>query len=213
MTADLLSKFSLPDERRQSMLQTIGRASQRMSRLIEDLMTVGRMEQGLGIPIKVDRVDPAVIVDEVCAALDLQASKKVVDLGCSRPASIPAIRADRHRIFQVLANLVDNAIKFTPEGGKIIVSCEARNGAVQFAVKDTGLGVDPKDLDKMFSPFWQAIPGAQVGSGLGLAIAKAIVEEHQGRIWAESTPGLGTTIAFTIPQADIRQETLQPEAA
>jgi signal transduction histidine kinase len=213
MTANLLSAASLPDESRQSMLQIIGRASQRMSRLIEDLMTVGRMQQGQGIPIDIDRLDPAVIVDELCTALGVQARAKGVDLQCSRPPSIAAIKADRNRIVQVLTNLVDNAIKFTPEGGKIIVSCDMQQGEVRFAVKDTGSGVNPEDLGQMFNPFWQERPGAHPGSGLGLAIAKAIVEEHHGRIWAESTPGVGTTVAFAIPLADVGREPVKPNAA
>jgi signal transduction histidine kinase/CHASE3 domain sensor protein len=213
ITASLLSAASLPDESRQSMLQMIGRASERMSRLIEDLMTVGRMQQGLGIPIDIDRVDPAVIVDEVCTALGVQARAKGVNLHCSRPPSIPAIKADRNRVFQVLTNLVDNAVKFTPEGGKINLSCKVQNGEVQFAVKDTGSGVNSEDLAQMFNPFWQGRPGAQPGSGLGLAIAKAIVEEHHGRIWAESTPGVGTSVAFAIPLADAGREPVKPSAA
>jgi signal transduction histidine kinase len=127
--------------------------------------------------------------------------------------TIPAIKADRDRIFQVLINLLDNAIKFTPKGGKVILSCEARVGEVQFAVKDTGPGINPKDLHKIFDPFWQAKPGAHFGSGLGLAIARALVEQHNGRIWAESMPGGGTTVFFTIPQADSGQQPIKPKVA
>ena len=102
---------------------------------------------------------------------------------------------------------------FTPKGGSVILSCEEHDREVQFAVKDTGPGINPKDLQKMFDPFWQAKPGAHFGSGLGLSIARGIVEQHKGRIWADSTPGAGTTVFFTIPQVDIDQEPLKPKAA
>jgi signal transduction histidine kinase len=181
-----------------------------MNRLIEDLMTAGRIQEGREIPLKVDRVDPAAITDELCAAVGPQAQAKSIDLRCIKPTTIAATKADRDRIFQVLINLLDNAIKFTPKGGKVILSCEVRDEEVQFAVKDTGPGINPKDLYKMFDPFWQAEPGAHFGSGLGLAIAKAIVGQHNGRISAESSPGAGTTVFFTIPGADIGQEPLKP---
>jgi signal transduction histidine kinase len=184
-----------------------------MNRLIEDLITAGRIQEGREIPLNLDRVDPAVIIDEPCTEVGPQAQAKSIDLRCNKPPIIPAIKADRDRILQVLINLLDNAIKFTPKGGSIILSCEVRDGEVQFAVKDTGPGINPKDLHKMFDPFWQAKTGAHFGSGLGLAIAKALVEQHNGRIWADSTPGAGTTVFFTIPQADIGQEPLKPKAA
>jgi signal transduction histidine kinase len=213
MSANLLAKTSLPDKDRQGVLQMIDRASRRMTRLIEDLMTVGRIQEGREIPLNVDRVDPAATIDELCAAVSPQAQAKSIDLRCNKPATITAIKADGDRIFQVLINLLDNAIKFTPKGGSVVLSCEELDGEVQFAVKDTGPGINPKDLHKMFDPFWQAKPGADFGSGLGLSIAKGIVQQHKGRIWADSTPGAGTTVFFTIPQGDIDQERLKPKAA
>jgi signal transduction histidine kinase len=213
MTANLLATASLPDEKRQQLLQVISHASQRMNHLIEDLMTIGRLQEGLEIPLDLAQVDPAVLTDEVCEAIGVQARAKSIDLRCKRPETIPTVRADRRRIFQVLSNLLDNAVKFTLEGGSIVLSCEAYDREVRFAVKDTGRGIDPKDLDKIFNPFWQARPGAYFGSGLGLAIVKAIVEQHNGRIWADSTPGVGTTVFFTLPQADSGEESLNRKAA
>jgi len=213
VTADLLATASLPDEKREGMLQMIRRTSQRMNRLIEDLMTAGRIQEGREIPLKVDRVNLAAITEELCEAVGPQAQAKSIHLRCNKPATIAVIKADRDRIFQVLINLLDNAIKFTPKGGNVILSYEVRDGEVQFAVKDTGPGINPRDLQKIFDPFWQAKPGAHFGAGLGLAIAKALVEQHNGRIWAESTPGAGTTVFFTIPQADSGQEPLNPKAA
>jgi PAS domain S-box-containing protein len=213
LSANLLATASLPDEGRPGVLQMIDRAARRMNRLIEDLVTIGRIQEGREIPLKIDRVDPAAITDELYAAVGSQAQAKAIDLRCNRLETIAVIKADRDRIFQVLINLLDNAIKFTPEGGNIILSCEVRDGEVQFAVKDTGPGISSKDVLKMFDPFWQAKPGAHFGSGLGLTIAKAIVEQHNGRIWVDSTPGAGTTVFFTIPLADIGQDPPKPQAA
>jgi signal transduction histidine kinase len=213
VTADLLAIASLPDEKRQGLLQVIRRASQRMNRLIEDLVTIGQLQEGRELPLDVDLVDPVVIADEVCEAMRLQALAKSIDLQCTKPTTIPTVRADRRRIFQVLSNLLENAIKFTPQGGNVVVSCDAHDGEVWLAVKDTGRGISPKDLSQIFNPFWQAKPGAYFGSGLGLAIAKAIVERHNGRIWADSTPGAGTTVFFTLPQADTSPGPLHRVAA
>jgi signal transduction histidine kinase len=212
VSANLLAKKSLP-EGSQDVLQMIDRASRRMNRLIDDLLTVGRIQEGREIPLNLGRVDPAVVTDELCAAVSSQVQEKSIDLRRNKPETIATIKADRDRLFQVLLNLLDNAIKFTPKGGSVILTCEVRDGEVQFAVKDTGPGINPTDLHKMFDPFWQAKPGAHFGSGLGLSIARGIVEQHKGRIWADSTPGAGTTVFFTIPQVDIDQEPLKPKAA
>jgi signal transduction histidine kinase len=201
--ASVLTKISMPEEERQSMLQKITRSLQRMNRLIEDLLTVGRMEEGLAIPLKIDRVEPEVIIDQACEAIAFQVRARSIELRCNKPDALPPVKADRDRIFQALVNLLDNAIKFTPEGGNITLSCEVSAGEMQFAVKDTGPGINPTDLARMFDAFWQAKTSANFGSGLGLAIVKGIVEEHKGRIWAESTPGVGTTVFFTLPLADI----------
>ena len=191
----------------------ISRAAERMSRLIEDLIAISRMREGQKIPLNVHRENPADIIDEACGAIGFQVLAKSIDLRCKKPPTIHIIKADRRRILQVLYNLLDNALKFTAEGGSIVVSCDGCDGGVQFSVKDTGRGIDPKEVDKIFDLFWQAKPGAHLGSGLGLAIAKAIIEEHKGRIWAESKPGLGTTVFFTIPSAELSEGPLDLKAA
>src|SRR6185436_18844684 len=113
------------------------------------------------------------------------------------------------RILQVISNLVGNALKFTPEGGRIEISCEAHGDKVRFAVSDTGRGIEPEHLDKIFDLFWQAEPTAHMGTGFGLAISKAIVQEHGGKIWVESSPGIGTTFFFVIPQAKGKDEAVE----
>ena len=213
LSAHLLTGGSVPYERQQKLLRSITGASQRMNRLIEDLLTIGRLRAGQKIPLDLHREDPADIVEHVCEMLGPLAAEKSVTLRSSKPwTPMPAIVVDRSRILQALTNLLDNALKFTPAGGTITVSCEGLDGRIRFAVKDTGSGIEPADLEKIFDPFWQARGSAHRGAGLGLAIAKAIVEHHHGRISVESQLGVGTTVSLVLPAADAAQA-VPPKAA
>jgi signal transduction histidine kinase len=124
--------------------------------------------------------------------------------GC--PANLPLIHADPDRLRQVLSNLLDNALKFTTQG-EISISCEEddQSGFVRIAVTDTGCGIDAAALPKIFERLFQspnAIESSRKGLGLGLHISKHLVEMHGGRIWAESNPGEGTKVSFTMPVAN-----------
>jgi len=202
LSVALLKKDSLPAGRRQELLQSITSTSQRMNRLIDDLLVVGRLRAGQPLPLDRHREDPADIVEQMCDIMEPQARRHSVTLRCSTPNTpLPSVVVDRTRILQALTNLLDNAFKFTPEGGEIVVSCTPSDGDIRFAVADNGTGIDPADLGRLFDPFWQAEGTAHRGTGLGLAIVKAIVEQHGGRIWVESQPGAGTTVTFTVPVA------------
>jgi signal transduction histidine kinase len=122
-----------------------------------------------------------------------------VDLIGPSTEGLPWIFADEPRLLQVLANLLTNAIKFTPAGGTIVVGSEATEGGVRFFVADTGPGIPPEHLDHLFDRVWTTRKGNPHGAGLGLAIARGIVEAHGGRIVAESRIGEGSTFSFTIP--------------
>src|SRR5690606_39910793 len=115
--------------------------------------------------------------------------------------STPPVLADRERVLQVFSNLIGNALKFTGEAGRVMVEATAQGAEVRFAVADTGVGIEPDALPHIFDRFWKAKRegGDGPGIGLGLAICKGIVEAHGGRIWAESEPGNGTTVHFTLP--------------
>ena len=119
-----------------------------------------------------------------------------------RPPNTPVkVLIDGDRIAQVLSNLVANAMKFTPHGGRITIAADAGDGELRVVVTDTGPGIDPQHLPRLFERFWQGHPDRSGGVGLGLAIAKAIVEAHAGRIWAQSEPGHGSKFVFTMPLA------------
>jgi len=112
--------------------------------------------------------------------------------------------ADRERIHQVLFNLLDNAVRFTPDGGSVTVSAERHDGAVDVHVADTGSGIAPEHLPRLFERFYRVDPARskkEGGTGIGLAIARSVVEAHGGRIWAESSPGQGSVFTFELPVA------------
>jgi signal transduction histidine kinase len=202
MTTKLLAAGTMSGEKHQQMVHIIQRAAERMNRLIEDLIAIARVREGQRIPLDLHPEDPREIVAEACEVFSVQARVKRITLRCDRGGDVPKVKVDRHRILQVISNLVDNAIKFTPEGGTITVSCEAWQDHVRFAVSDTGRGIEQENLSRIFDLFWQAKTTAHMGAGLGLAIAKAIAEQHGGKIWAESRPGAGTTFFFTVPPSE-----------
>src|SRR5690606_23781365 len=124
-----------------------------------------------------------------------------LELHCIGPEP-PTIRADRDRLLQALGNLVGNAVKFTPEGGRVGVYVERAGDEVRFEVRDTGPGIPAAQLPHLFDRFWQARHSGRHSVGLGLSIAKGIVEAHGGRIWVESEEGAGARFFVTVPAAE-----------
>lgn len=197
MTTDLLRE-QLPEGEAMRLLDTIGRSTERMERLIRDLLDVTRIEAG-GLTIERGPVDPAELVREAVELHLPHARENGIALEAEIEEGLPTIQADRERLLQVFQNLVDNALKFTPSGGRVTVGAEHRTDEVRFEIRDTGPGIPPDQLPNLFDRFWQARKGAGGGAGLGLTIARGIVEAHGGQIRAESHPGSGTAIIFTIP--------------
>lgn len=181
-------------------VKRILRSVERANRLIEDLLDVTRIEAGaLGLPCNVLAVKPVLV--DLLGSQRLAASAASIELQLQIDDELPEIRADRERLLQVLENLIGNATKFTPKGGRITIAAAKRLGAVLFSVADTGDGIPPESLPHVFDRFWQAKRAERRGAGLGLPICKGIVEGYGGRLWVESTPGRGSTFYFTIPAA------------
>ncbi|HEX8171244.1 MAG TPA: HAMP domain-containing sensor histidine kinase [Thermoanaerobaculia bacterium] len=187
------------DDREQ--IETIAVSARRMDRLIADLLDVTRLEGGKRLPIEPAPVTAAELLGEAEELFRAQASVATVSIDYEAHR-VPPVHADRHRILQVLSNLIGNSLKFTPPGGRITVRAEARESEVLFTVSDTGPGIPKENLNDIFSPYWQAKRAERLGAGLGLPIAKGIVEAHGGRIWVESEPGRGTRFHFTLLPAD-----------
>jgi PAS domain S-box-containing protein len=178
----------------------IERAARRMNHLIQDLLDVARVEGGR-LTIKPQRLSGAQLVAESVQAQEPLATAAALSLEMDVPADLPAIWVDRDRLLQILDNLVGNAVKYTPPGGRITVGARRRDPHIVFWVTDTGAGIAPKDLPHVFERLWQAKHGDRAGAGLGLTIVKGIVDAHGGRIWVESKLGAGTTFYFSIPCA------------
>ncbi|MBV8517371.1 MAG: GAF domain-containing protein [Acidobacteria bacterium] len=195
----LQTSENLGDEDREQ-LDAIVVSARRMRRLIADLLDVTRLEGGKRLPIEPAPVPIADVFREAQELFRAQASVATVAIDYEAPDAV--VHADRDRIMQVLSNLIGNALKFTPPGGRISVCASHRDGEVLVSVRDTGPGIPHEHLGHIFSPYWQAKRAERLGAGLGLPIARGIVEAHGGRIWAESEPGSGTTFFFTLPLAN-----------
>ena len=201
-SAELLIEVPVDEEKRRHHLEVISQAGQRMERLIRDLLDVARIEAGKTLIIDPMRESASELLREACDSFAVLAREKNLRLECNIPAELPDIMADHGRILQVLANLMSNALKFTPESGLVEVSAQQENGTVKVSVRDTGPGIRPEERENIFLPFWQAMRVGRSGAGLGLTIARAIIEQHNGRIWVECPPGTGCVFCFTVPVAD-----------
>jgi PAS domain S-box-containing protein len=202
MSCSLLLESASGSERpaEQRQLTIMRRATERMNRLIHDLLDVKRIEQGrLAVNPRPETMS-AIIRDAIDMLRPL-ADAQALALESEIPDELPQVLADPPRIQQVLSNLVGNAIKFTPRGGRITLRANPDTAEVRLAVVDTGPGIPPDQLPHVFGRFWQARSSDERGIGLGLAIAKGIVEAHQGRIWVESRLGEGSAFYFTVPVA------------
>jgi light-regulated signal transduction histidine kinase (bacteriophytochrome) len=180
----------------QTSVDHIQRAVRRMNTLIRDLLDLAKLEAGR-FSLQCTQCQINELVEESLLTLRPLAEAKRITLTSDLRGDV--VNADRDRIFQVLSNLVGNAIKFTPERGSIFVRAETLNEEVRVTVSDTGPGISPEQLANVFDRYWQARRSDQEGSGLGLFIAKGIIEAHGGRIWAEAHAGTGVTFTFALP--------------
>ncbi len=166
-----------------------------LSRLIDDLRTLALTESG-ALKLQKERTDLAELTNEVAASFRAQADESGVNLVAETDAGL-MMEVDPARIREVLENLIANALRYTPRGGTIRVKCSGEGERAQIAVSDTGTGIPPEDLPRVFNRFYKSRDSR--GTGLGLAIAKNLVAAHGGEIVAESEAGKGTTIRFTLP--------------
>jgi signal transduction histidine kinase len=179
-------------------LSLIAEAANQMDALIGDLLDVTRLEAGM-LAIAPEAIDASALLTEALRTLQPLVDEKGLELDVNIPADLPKVVADRERIQQALSNLVGNAIKFTPAGGKVVIEALADSETLTVFVADTGIGIAESDLPRVFDRYWQATRTNRHGAGLGLAIAKGIIEGHGGRISLESRREKGTTVHFTLP--------------
>lgn len=176
------------------------RAAARMNRLIGDLTDVASIEAGT-LALAAEIADPAAIVSEAVGAFQILAAERSIELVADIASPVPRACLDPARIYQVVTNLVSNALKFTPRDGKVVVGVDREGDDLRFSVGDTGIGIAAGSLTRIFTRRVQLATNDRRGAGLGLYISRSIVRRHGGRIWAESVPGTGTTFFFTVPIA------------
>lgn len=180
---------------------SIRQLAEQMQRLRQDLLDVASIEAGR-LSVEPDWCEPGELLEATREHFSPVAAERGVCLETRAEEGLPPVVADRERVLQVLANLVGNALKFTPGGGRVGLSAERVPGGVRIAVADTGPGIAPEHLPHVFDRFWKTQGGNRHGAGLGLAICKGIVEAHGGSIGVESVLAGGSTFAFTLPAAE-----------
>jgi signal transduction histidine kinase len=212
MTTQLFLEIEPSREARLKLLGAMQRAVRQMNRLIGDLLEVVRLESGrLGLDLReAQACDILMQAKELC---EQSAAESAVVLEIRPVDPGLRVRADTGRVLQVLGNLVGNALKFAGSGGRVTLSAAANAQQVVFSVADTGPGIAPEEVARLFDRFWQARTDRR-GVGLGLTIARGIVEAHCGRIWVESRVGDGATFYFTLSAATgSSPDAMQPQLA
>ena len=200
MLDELLEAQGLPEAARK-LTGVLTRSAERMNRMIQDLLDISRLESGR-FQLETQPLDPAPLLAEAHEMFLPLAREQNLALELRAEAGLPAVAADPDRLHQVLSNLVGNALKFTPSGGRVTVGASPAADAVVFSVADTGIGIGQEQLPHLFDRFWQAQRSDRRGVGLGLPIVKGIVVAHGGEVRVESEEGVGTTFSFSIPRTD-----------
>jgi two-component system phosphate regulon sensor histidine kinase PhoR len=171
----------------------------RMTQMVAELTELSHIETGKA-ELRLEPVDLNSVIESSTVRLAPQAERQNVSLIMKPETKLPAVQADRDRIGQVITNLVHNAIKFTPAGGRVTISTKSEKGSVTVKVTDNGTGIAKDDLPRIFERFYKADKARSgEGTGMGLAITRHVVEAHGGRIWAESEEGKGSTFGFSLP--------------
>ncbi len=189
-----------------SFLERAERELDTLTQMVEELLELSRIESG-EVPLRLEPTDVGELIFDALDRLHPQAERADIAIDVQVAERLPMVSADSERMQRVVANLVHNAIKFTPANGTINITARLNNSAdaqaeVIMSVKDDGMGIAPDDLPRIFERFYksdQARTRGGSGTGLGLAIARHLVEAHGGRIWVKSKPGKGSTFFFTLP--------------
>lgn len=200
-------KELLSDEHHEPV-DTIIQNATRLKEIIENLTSVDNYEAGVA-SIRRNRISIPRLIEEVVASFQDMAAGKNITLQTDLQGENLQVEADANKITVAISNLVRNAITFTDEGGKVLISAESATGHVQVSVKDTGIGIPASDLSNVFERFFQVeshLTRRHSGMGLGLSVAKTMIELHGGRIWVDSVEGQGSTFAFLLPLKPVKEQ-------
>jgi two-component system phosphate regulon sensor histidine kinase PhoR len=202
--AETLLSGALEDPaNRRRFVEIIREHAARLARLTEDLLELSRIEAG-ELKLEFQPVSVRQLVESCAETVNLKAEAKQLTVEMAVPEGLPAVRGDANRLQEVLQNLLDNAVQYTPPGGRIAASAATADGQVVITVADTGIGIPQAEQSRIFERFYRvdaARSREAGGTGLGLSIARHIVEAHGGRIWVESAVGEGSRFHFSIPVA------------
>jgi GAF domain-containing protein/DNA-binding response OmpR family regulator len=200
------------NERQEAYLEDILASGRHLLSLINDILDLSKVEAGR-MELELDTFSLAAALEDGLTMVREAAGRRDVALGLEVDPGLGPVEADARKVKQVVSNLLANAVKFTPDGGRVDVTAGLASAEVRVAVRDTGIGIAPEDRERIFEAFHQAgrsgaaggaggaaAPPPREGTGLGLALARRFVELHGGRLWVESAPGAGSTFTFTLPQ-------------
>jgi len=205
--ATMLEMAGPLNDQQKSYTKMIVQGVDNMAKLVNNLLDLGRIDFGVGL--QVDNIPVLDILERVTSGLQLQAKQKNISLGVEIPKDMPhAIEADQALLHQAVYNLVENALKYTPEGGEVTVHLITAPTTLTFAIQDSGIGIPASDLPRLFEKFYRGTNRealAQRGTGLGLAIVKSIAERHGGKVWVESELGKGSKFHLQVPIAQPKE--------
>jgi two-component system NtrC family sensor kinase len=196
---ELIDRVGPVNEQQKEFIRRVQISVHNITALINDLLDLGRIEAGFDIRKEI--VPISAIISYAVDGLRGRATDKNMEVNLALPESLPQVLGNPVRLRQMLSNLIANAIKYTPSGGKVTISAHSEDGQIILQVSDNGPGIPPNDQAYIFDKFYRAsnVPIDSPGTGLGLAIVKSIVENHLGRIWVDSTLGQGTTFTVVLP--------------
>jgi two-component system phosphate regulon sensor histidine kinase PhoR len=201
--AETLLDGALKEDQAFQFVQVIKRHTDRLTKIVEDLLMLSKIETK-EFQLKMEVISLPNFIDDIIDFVKEPAEKKKISLSRNEIPSSLAVQGDRSYLEQILINLLDNAIKYTPDGGRVTLSAIEKNSKdIQFSVGDNGIGIPKEDLSRIFERFYRVDKGRSKemgGTGLGLSIVKHLVQAHGGRVWVESQPGKGSTFYFTLPK-------------
>lgn len=200
--AETLLEGALKEEVASQFVQVIKRHTDRLTKIVEDLLMLSKIESK-EFQLKIEFISLPDFINDVIDFVKEAAEKKEISISQSKITSSQAVGADRNYLEQIFINLLDNAIKYTHEGGKVTISAIEKNKReIQFSIEDDGMGIPREDIPRIFERFYRVDKGRSQelgGTGLGLSIVKHLVQAHGGRVWVESQLGEGSTFYFTLP--------------
>jgi signal transduction histidine kinase len=189
-------------KQRSDLLAVIANEADRLARIVNDILWASRLEAN-SVPFTIGALDAGEVAARVVQATRLHLPPQV-DLELIAPASLSPLAADPDKLSQVLANLLENAVKYSPDGGRVRLLLEQRDGSIRFVVTDEGLGIPAAERERVFEKFYRLDPNLTHGvggTGLGLYICRELVARMEGRIWVEPPSGRGTTVVVELPAA------------